>query len=138
MKNILYVFIFLTFIACDNPIIEKIETKHPNGDKEIVGYYQEIDGDEVLVEEKHYHLNGVLKMTGKFLNENREGEWTAYFDDKQLQSTGIYKNGLRTGVANVYYPNGQLRYVGHYEDDKQTGHWIFYNEAGKIIKEKDF
>ena len=138
MKKILYIFIFLSFIACENPVIEKIESKHPNGEKDKVSYYQEIEGKEILVEEKHYHDNGVLKMRGKFLNEKREGEWTAYFNNEQIQSTGVFKNGLRTGIANVYFPNGQLRYEGQYKDDKETGHWKFYNEAGKLIKEEDF
>lgn len=138
MKNILYVFILLSFIACNNPIIEKIASKHPDGGKERVSYYQDVDGEEVLIEEKHYHVNGILKMTGKFLNGKREGDWTSYFNNEQLQSTGVFKNGLRTGIANIYFPNGQLRYAGQYENDKATGHWKFYNEEGKLVEEKDF
>ena len=100
--------------------------------------YKNVDGKEILVEEKHYHLNGVLKMTGKLLNGKREGEWTAYFDNEQLQSSGIYKNGLRTGIAHIYFSNGKLLYQGMYKDDKETGHWKFYNKSGKLVNEKDF
>ena len=138
MKNILLVLICLVLLSCGNSIVERVETKHPNGNKDKVSYYQIVQEEEVLVEEKHYHLNGVLKMAGKFLNGKREGEWKAYFDNEQLQSTGIFKNGLRVGVAYIYYPNGQLRYKGFYENDKESGHWIFYNENGKLVEEKDF
>lgn len=138
MKNILYIFIVLAFTACENPISEKIETKHPNGEKDRVSYYQEIEGKEVKVEEKHYHINGELKMGGKFLNGEREGEWKAYYDNKRLQSTGVFKDGLRIGVAKVYYSTGQLRYEGQYENDNESGHWKFYNEEGKLVDEKDF
>lgn len=138
MKNILYVFILLAFTACETPIIEKVETKHPSGEKDRVSYYREVEGKKVKIEEKHYHMNGELKMSGKFLNGKREGEWKAYFDNKQLQSSGVFKNGLRTGVAKIYYPDGQLRYEGQYENDNEVGHWKFYNEKGDLVKEKDF
>jgi antitoxin component YwqK of YwqJK toxin-antitoxin module len=138
MKNILYILILFSFIACENPIVEKVETKHPNGEKDRVSYFQEVEGKDVKVEEKHFHINGELKMSGKFLNGKREGEWKAYFDNKQLQSSGVYKDGLRTGLAKIYYPDGQLYIDGFYENGKQTGHWKFYNEAGKLVDEKDF
>lgn len=138
MKNILYLFSFILLMGCERPVIEKIEKKHPNGKPQLVSYYQEIDGKEVLVEEKHYHDNGELKMGGKFLNGKREGEWRAYFNNNQLQSLGTFKNGKRIGEAKVYYPNGQLRYEGQYENDKEVGHWKFYNEQGKLVKEEDF
>jgi len=138
MKNLFYLVLFFSFIACGNSINEKVETTHPNGKRDKVCYYKNVDGKEILVEEKHYHLNGVLKMTGKFLNGKREGEWTAYFDNEQLQSSGIYKNGLRTGIAHIYFSNGKLLYEGMYKDDKETGHWKFYNKSGKLVNEKDF
>lgn len=138
MKNILYTFILISLIACESPIIEKIESKHPNGKQNKVSFYQEVDGKEILVEEKYFHDNEVLKMGGKFLNGKREGEWKAFFNNEQLQSLGTFENGLRIGEAKIYYPNGQLRYEGQYEKDKEIGHWKFYNEEGKLIKEEDF
>ena len=47
MKNILYILILISLVACENSIIEKIETKHPNGEKDKVGFYQGIDGKEI-------------------------------------------------------------------------------------------
>ncbi|MGB0881603.1 MAG: toxin-antitoxin system YwqK family antitoxin [Vicingaceae bacterium] len=138
MKKILYVFLLFAIVACENPVIEKVESKYPNGEKNRVAYYQEKDGKEILVEEKHYHENGVLKMAGKFLNEKREGHWKAYFNNEQLQSIGEFKDGLRIGIVKVFYPGGQLRYEGQYENDKQVGHWKFYNERGELVKEEDF
>lgn len=138
MKYIFYVTFCFSLLACSSPVIEKIETKHPNGEKDKVSFYQEIDGTEMLVEEKHFHDNGVFKMGGKFLNGKREGEWTAYYNNEQIQSSGMFKNGLRYGAAKIYYPDGQLRYEGQYENDKEEGHWKFYNEQGKLVKEEDF
>lgn len=126
------------FFACDAPIIEKVDSKYPNNEPKKITYYQEIDGKEVLVEEKNLFDNGKFKMGGKFKDGLREGEWKAYFENEQLQSEGVFKGGKRYGIAKVYYPNGKLRYEGQYENDKEVGHWKFYNEGGKLVKEQDF
>ena len=125
-------------MACEAPIIEKIEETYPGKEKKKVCYYQEKNGKEIIVEEKYFHQNGELKMSGKFENGEREGEWNAYFENKQLQSAGTFKEGLRTGEAKIYFPNGQLRYEGFYEKNEQVGHWKFYDEDGKLVQEKDY
>ena len=138
MKKIIYILIIISLIACESPIIEKVESTFPDNSPQKISYFQEIDGKEVKVEEKHFHLNGKLKMTGKFLNGKREGEWKAYFNNEQLQSTGTFDNGIQIGETIVYFPNGKLRYEGQYKNNKESGHWKFYNEKGKLVKEKDF
>ena len=125
-------------VACDAPIIEKVDSKYPNNEPKKITYYQEIDGKEVLVEEKHLFDNGKFKMGGKFKDGLRDGEWKAYFENEQLQSEGFFKEGKRYGIAKVYYPNGKLRYEGQYENDKEVGHWKFYNESGTLVSEKDY
>ena len=138
MKHILILFLGLTFFSCETPIVEKVVSKHPNGEKKKVEFFQKIDGKEVLVEEKHFFDDGKFKMGGKFKDGLRDGEWKAFFKNEQLQSEGIFKGGKRFGVAKVYFPNGQLRYEGQYENDKEIGHWKFYNEKGNLVNEKDF
>lgn len=138
MKQLLYLLIFIFLIACESPVIEKIDKTYPDNKPEKISYFQEQDGKEVKIEEKHFYQNGKLKMHGKFLNGKREGLWEAYFNNDQIQSIGTFKNGQRIGEAKVYYPNGQLRYEGQYENDEETGHWKFYNEQGILKEEKDF
>ncbi|MDF1673876.1 MAG: hypothetical protein P1U41_10235 [Vicingaceae bacterium] len=138
MKHILILFLGLTLFACETPVVEKIVSKHPNGEKKKVEFFQNIDGKEVLVEEKHFFDDGKFKMGGKFKDGLRDGEWKAYFQNKQLQSEGFFKEGKRFGIAKVYFPNGQLMYEGQYENDKEIGHWKFYNEKGKLVNEKDY
>lgn len=138
LKNILILFISITLFACEPPVTEKIVSKHPNGEKKKVEFFKEIEGEEVLIEEKHYHDDGKFKMGGKFKDGLRDGEWKAYFQNGQLQSEGVFKAGKRFGIAKVYFPNGQLRYEGQYENDKEIGQWKFYNEKGKLVNEKDY
>ncbi|PCJ28526.1 MAG: hypothetical protein COA97_00825 [Flavobacteriales bacterium] len=138
MNRIIYLISIIFLIACESPLIKKIDSTYPNNASKKISYFQEIDGKEMKVEEKYFHQNGKLKMNGKFLNGKREGEWVAYFNNEQLQSIGTFKNGYRVGEAKVYFPNGQMRYEGQYENDKEVGHWKFYNEQGKLVKEEDF
>lgn len=138
MKNILILFIGIALFACQTPIIEKTTIKYPNGEKKKIEFFQEIEGKEVLVEEKHFHDNGKFKMGGGFKNGLRDGEWKAFFKNGQLQSEGIFKEGKRFGIAKVYFSNGQLMYEGQYENDKEIGHWKFYNEKGKLVNEKSY
>jgi antitoxin component YwqK of YwqJK toxin-antitoxin module len=138
MKRVIYLLLIISFVGCQNPIVEKVEETYPDNQAKKISYFQEIDGKEIKVEEKYFHPNGKLKMGGKFLNGRRGGEWKAYFNNTQLQSLGTFKNGIQTGETKVYFPNGKLRYEGQYENSKEAGHWKFYNEAGKLVKEKDF
>lgn len=139
MRTVLIFFTLSTLLfACQSPVIEKVDSKHPNGEKKKVSFYQKIDGKEVLVEEKYFHDNGKFKMGGKFKDGLREGEWNAYFENEQLQSEGFFKAGKRYGIAKVYYPNGKVYYEGQYENDKEVGHWKFYNEKGILVNEKNY
>ena len=138
MERLIFVLVLIFLIACEAPVIEKIEETYPDNQLKRVSLFQEVDGIEVKVEEKHYHPNGKLKMSGKFLNGKREGEWKAYYNNDQLQSLGFFENGIQKGETKVYFPNGNLRYEGQYKNDKENGHWKFYNEQGKLIKEEDF
>ena len=138
MNRLVYIIVILLLVACEAPIVEKIDSTYPDDQPEKVSYYQEQNGEEVKVEEKNFHLNGKLKMSGKFLNGKREGEWIAYFDNEQLQSVGTFVAGNRTGPAKVYFPNGKMRYEGQYANNKEIGVWKFYNEDGKLKEEKDF
>jgi len=138
MNRIIYLLVALFLLACENPIIEKIEETYPDNQPKKISFFQEQDGKEVIVEEKHFHKNGKFKMGGKFLNGKREGAWEAYFNNDQIQSIGTFKDGKRVGEAKIYFSNGQLRYEGQYEEDKEVGHWKFYNEQGELINEQDY
>jgi antitoxin component YwqK of YwqJK toxin-antitoxin module len=138
IKKLLYLLPLLFLLACQSVKIEKVEEKYPDNKKKIVRFYQEKEGKEILLEEKHFHQNGKLKMNGKFLNGKRDGEWMSYFPNDQLQSTGTFINGVRTGAVKVYQHNGTLIYEGFFKEGKEFGHWKFYTSDGKLAKEEDF
>ena len=138
MKKVIYLLSLLFLIACQSSKIEKIEESYPDNSKKVVSFYQEQDGKQILIEEKHYYQSGKLKMNGEFLNEKRDGEWKSYFENGDIQSIGSFKNGFRTGEAKVYRANGSLMYEGFFKEGKEFGHWKFYTSEGKLAKEEDF
>ncbi|MBI3501819.1 MAG: hypothetical protein HY063_08500 [Bacteroidetes bacterium] len=84
------------------------------------------------------YSNGVIKMRGYYINGKRNGQWTSFFENGNVQSEGFFKDGFRDGSAKVYYESEKLYYEGYYKDGKETGKWIFYDEQGNKIQEKDY
>ncbi len=82
--------------------------------------------------------NGVIKLKGFYVNGKRNGEWMSFFENGKIQSDGFFKDGLRDGKALVYFPNGQIYYEGYYDNGKEIGKWIFFDDKGTKINEKDF
>ena len=82
--------------------------------------------------------SGIVKLRGFYINGKRNGQWAGFFDNGNIQSEGFYKDGLRDGKATVYYPNGQIYYTGYYQNGKEVGKWLFYDQQGKQIDEKEF
>jgi antitoxin component YwqK of YwqJK toxin-antitoxin module len=82
--------------------------------------------------------NGIVKMRGFYIRGKRNGQWSCFFENGNLQSEGFYKDGLRDGKATVHYENGQIYYTGFYKDGKEVGKWLFYDQQGKQINEKDY
>jgi len=138
IPQILVLIITVLLISCKPSIKRKVITTYPNKQAKTVNYLQEIDGKEVIVEQKEYYENGQLKMGGKLLKGKMNGTWKAYFENGNLQSEGEFISGKRTGSGKVYYANGKLFYEGFYKNGKEIGKWKFYNKKGKLVKTKDF
>ena len=138
MKHILFLVILWSLFSCQNPIQEKVKETHANNEPRVVNYVQEINGEEVILEQKEFYQNGELKIRGELKEGEKHGEWNAYFKNGQPQSIGDFVEGKRMGRAIVYFRNGNIRYEGEYKNDKKVGHWKFYNQKGKLIKEKEF
>ena len=72
------------------------------------------------------------KMSGKFKNGKKEGEWLSY-NSGQLVGIDNYKDGKRDGIFEIYHENGGLRNKGIYKDGKhEDGLSITYHKNGQI------
>lgn len=136
MKKILLIFSTILLIAsCSAQLTPKTEVKFPNGQPQIVRYYNKQDK---CVKETEYYASGQVKMEGGMKDGKMEGEWTSYFPDGRRQSHGYFKDGKRTGEATVWQENGNLLQEGSYKEGKHCGKWKFYDEQGNLIREVDY
>lgn len=127
--------LFLLLASCSAQLTEKVEAKFPDGQPQIVHYF---DKNNNCVKETEYYQSGQVKMEGGMKDGKWEGKWVAYFPDGRMQSIGYFENGLRTGQATVWQENGNLLQEGFYKGGKHCGKWKFYDEQGDLIKEVDF
>ncbi len=115
-----------------------IESTYENGNPKTIKYYSK-KGDKLTLEsEEVFYENKVLKMSGAYQNDKRDGGWKAWYENGTLWSEGEYKDGKRSGIGIAYHENGKKYIEGMYQDDKRVGLWKFYDTLGVIIKEIDF
>ena len=88
--------------------------------------------------QSYYYRNGQVYISGRMLNNKREGEWAAFDENGQPLSKAHYENGLEHGQKTVYFPNGKIRYQGQMEKGEKLGKWQFYDKEGKLVKELTF
>jgi len=117
---------------------EVVESTYEDGSPKVIKYYDKIDGKKQVVKETILYENSRKKMEGTYLNERRNGNWRAWYNDGKLWSEGEYKDGKRHGPGTVYHPNGRKYIESFYTEDEKTGKWRFYDTAGTVIKEVDF
>lgn len=134
-KVLLYFALALTFASCAEKLTERIVGTYPDGKPQKVQYCNR-KGD--CVKEIEFYESGQVKMEGTIKDNNREGEWKAYFPDGRVQSIGTFVDGLRTGQATVWQENGNLLQEGFYKKGKHCGKWKFYDEQGNLVKELDY
>ena len=77
-----------------------------------------------------------LKLQGNYLNGNRDGTWTEYFEDGKRKTELNYLNGKFNGLQSYWSSNGNKIQEKNYINGKQQGLWtIYYQETG-IKKEE--
>ncbi|MBQ8957948.1 MAG: hypothetical protein IJ057_05545 [Bacteroidales bacterium] len=136
MKKLFFFFATLLVMAsCSGQLTEKVEVAYPNGQAQVVRYYNRHNN---CVKEIEYYDSGQVKMEGGMKDGMMDGKWTAYFPDGRMQSIGTFIEGKRTGAATVWQENGNLYYEGFYKEGRQSGHWKWYDEQGYLLKEVDY
>ena len=69
-------------------------------------------------------------QNGTFRSGERDGLWTFYYSNGQLEKKGKYENSVKEGVWEIYWNNGRLFRKGRYKQGKKYGMWNDYHENG--------
>lgn len=127
------------FISACKPKLEKVvEKTYPNGKPEIEKYYAKEGDKKVLAKEIIYWPSEKKKIEGSYKNEQRDGKWTAWFENGNKWSEGSYVNGIDDGEKTVWYENGQIFYNGQFKMGNKVGVWKIYDETGKLVQEINY
>ena len=120
--------------------------------------HKTVKGDKIYIEgfEKSdslkkvfaYEASQSLRKDGYFRQYDKQGRMivSMLFEDgiaRKLSinftdsTSGKYNldNNLLNGQYTLYYSNGKIKESGQYKDNAPIGAWIFYNDAGKIMRE---
>ncbi len=81
---------------------------------------------------KFFHRNGTIMGEGKYLNQQKDGEWKYYDDQSMLSSIDNYENGKLNGMNKVFFLNGSLASEIPFVDGLKNGDFIEYFSDGTI------
>lgn len=90
--------------------------------------------------ENGYHVKYIYdtdqpRETGRITNGKKEGIWTTYYRNGNIESKGSYSNGEKKGEWNEYHENGKLKEEGSYLNDKKVSTWNTYYDDGSTLYE---
>jgi antitoxin component YwqK of YwqJK toxin-antitoxin module len=107
-------------------------TYYPNGNRQAKGYYNKgVQVDSLL----RYFENG--KLSSAEFNDSLglgQGVFKIYHTNGKLGQLGKMKNGLLDDTSRTYFESGRLKAIQIYMDKHKSGRWLYYNEAGKLVK----
>ncbi|MFB6344099.1 toxin-antitoxin system YwqK family antitoxin, partial [Saccharicrinis sp. FJH62] len=73
-----------------------------------------------------------------YVDNIREGEFTAYYKNNALYMRGNYKTGKLNGEHIIYYTDGQIKVKRQFTNGLQTGTKYTFNEDGSIYSIVNF
>ncbi|MEO1055183.1 MAG: TonB family protein, partial [Bacteroidota bacterium] len=80
-----------------------------------------------------YHDNGEKKSKGSYLNGEKAGKWTYWFENGVKQEEGNYNlNGERNGNWTYWSESGIKSREGKYENGEMIGVWSTYYKTGEL------
>jgi len=137
-KIIAFCFLNLLLFSCQHKKIEVVEESYDNKAPRLVRYYEEKNGNKVLVGEKDYYPDSKIQLEGSYKNDKRDGTWIFYYKNGNKWSEAEYIDGINNGKTLTWFENGNKRYEGFYKDGKQSGKWKFWDEKGNFVKEVNY
>lgn len=93
---------------------------------------------EWCLSEKWGSKNGKLHLSGHYINNLKDGEWTEWYCDGGKKSSGKYVNGRKDGVWTEWHSNGNIKSHIEYYNDKREGVWMLWYPTGQIQSEMKF
>ena len=127
--------LLLITASCRGGLEEEIISNWPDGEVQKIYYYAHKGDIREKVLEERYYENGTKEMHGEFVDGDRHGQWTYWYQDGRKWTESLYENDLRVGHTVVWRESGFKNYEGNYSKGKPHGTWTFYDIDGSRVKD---
>ena len=88
---------------------------------------------------RSWYSNRQLQYQGQFRNDKPIGRFFWWHENGNRSTVGQFNRaGDRDGRWIWWHDNGMKRIEGDYKEDQPSGVWRSWDEAGKLIKSKDY
>ena len=115
----------------DNRPAGEMKRYHPNGKIKASMIYSEAS-DTVLA--SLFDEKGQKIAQGKYLGQEKTGEWS-YFTGNKLISSETYQHNLKDGLAKKYYQSGELLEECQWKNNLKDGLYKAYYKNGNSYLE---
>lgn len=85
-----------------------------------------------------YYKNGNIKRKGEYKDGKLNGSWQSWTSDGDKIYEVHYQNDTLSGNYISWYETGVIKERGEYAENRKKGVWVEYDEAGMIIRKKNF
>lgn len=151
-------FIFLTvlaFYSCGDEVIEEVTSAYADesvksllrytGSEEFKDTIETIifapNGDTLVWDtkadssrlERSYHPNDSLKSERTFFKSMKNGVWSVYFDNGDLELQINYQNDKAEGPYLLHHESRKVALKGNFKDGLREGEWQTFDDTGYMI-----
>jgi uncharacterized protein len=82
--------------------------------------------------------NGEMLLSGKYLDDLKEGFWNSNYPNGSKKSEYSYSNNLLQGTTKNYFPNGMVGEIIPFESGKLQGTYQSFFPNGVLFKSVEF
>lgn len=113
---------------------DSVKTYHANGAPATRRIYAIGSEGTESSEYTEWNENGVKLLYGRYLGEQKYGEWYTYYSDGAKKSLTTYVNGVINGPYTRWYPNGKKMVEYIVLEDGSVVSQVAWNENGKMLR----
>ena len=84
------------------------------------------------------YMGGGKEFEGSYMEGEKDGLWTIFWENGQKKSEETYKDGKKDGPLTRWYSSGQIEKEETYKDGKRFGLRTDYYESGVKYKEINY
>jgi TonB family protein len=140
-RFLLILYILIPAWANSQMIIDTVyfDSDWEQSDKEGARYYRVISTDtsgEFRFMVRDYYLSGQIQMAGTYKSirpDNRDGNFTYYFENGNIQIECIYDDNVLDGPFNEWYESGQQKVSQAFMDGELDGAYTSWREDGTYM-----